>query len=129
LDDKPKYEVKYYDDGIYITIPWYEPVSYSAVVYPPRFSMEEVIKETFALLQQSSPNNSVRIKVTFYRLTRDKYGNLYKELSIYNLLEVNTSEVKKYRNYIYFENEYDIEGKIRVLHNFSPQKTLIKPHK
>lgn len=129
FSNKPQYKIELTNEYLFITIPWYEPVSYSAVVYPTNFNIEDVIKDTFSILKNLDINGSIKIYIILYSNKSDKYGNIYIESSLFNLMDVDIREVKKYHNYIYFENEYDLESKIRVLHNFKPLQTIKNPIK
>ena len=129
FSNKPQYKIELSNGSLYITIPWYEPITYSAVVYPSNFNIDEVIKDTFSTLKNSHKNGATTIYVILYSKKLDKYGNDYIESSLFNLMKVDIREVKKYHNYIYFENEYDLEGKIRVLHNYKPLQTIRTPIK
>lgn len=126
FNNKPQYNIELYKDSLYITIPWYEPITYSSVAYPSNFNIDEVLKTAFSILKRSPNNGDIKIYVSLYCNKSDKYGNLYREYSLFNLMEVDIKEVKKYHSYVYFENEYDIEGKIRVLHNNKPLRIINK---
>lgn len=121
---KSQHRIELYDDAIYITIPWYEPVSYSAVVYPRNFKIDEVIKETFVSLKNVQKDRNIGIFIILYQNVSDKYGKNYIESSLYKIMDIDTKEAKKYRNYRFFESSYELEDKIRILHNCKPLKII-----
>lgn len=75
----------------------------------------EVVDEMYKVLKVNSPNSNVKIYISLYSLNEDRYGNKCRTYRLYDLMSVNTSEVKKYKNSDFFERDYNIIHQIRRL--------------
>lgn len=95
-----------------------------------KLNIVEVVDDMYNTLKANSPNSNVQIYISLYSHNEDRYGNKYRSYRLYDLMSVNTSEVKKYKNGYFFERDYNIISQIRRLpFDKNPIKEITKNEK
>lgn len=122
--EKKSYSVTFEGDNLYITMP-YPRVGISGINKRDwkDFTLNDVIEGTFNKLKDSTKSGIITIWVRLENPKTDKYGNEEMRYDSQVIAKVPVSEVKKYKNYKYFDDSYRItdsinraiEGNTRVL--------------
>lgn len=75
--------------------------------------LDELTSDIYTTLKKQHLSDIYSLYVKFETTSTDKYGNEEKSYKGVFLFEVPVEEVRKYKDYKYFGNSYDLTGKLR----------------
>lgn len=108
------YQISQDNNNLYITMPHptigivgINEVSWRGV------DLDELTNDIYTTLKKQHLSDIYSLYVKFETTSTDKYGNVEKSYKEAFLFEVPVEEVRKYKDYKYFGNSYDLTGKLR----------------
>lgn len=127
-EKKPFYAIELDNDLMIVTIPQFTVgISGFNEIDWGELNIMEVVDDIFQKIKTEAQHTTIKINISMYFDGEDKYGNKYYTYRLYELMTVNTAEIKRYKNSSYFEKEYNIVHQIiRLPFDKQPIKELTK---
>ena len=112
-NEKKSYSITIEGNNLYITMP-YPRVGVSGINQKgwSDFKLEDIIEETFIMLRKNAKSGIVNVWIKLEDPQKDKYGNQTMKYDNRIIAKVPISEVKKFKDYKYFDKEYHISRNI-----------------